>query len=162
MGGFVADDPTFDDLLRKERLLLQDPLSKVSRQERTRLLLSSMCGLVVAKAGIIPNKVESLGIEFTSSNRKAMAVLLAVVVLYFLLAFVIYSFFDILLAFLGAGAANTQYVSEFKKKYPGETSDRTLTTRVLFLLRASLFEFGLPVTVGIYAVVCLMRAMGTF
>lgn len=149
------DEPTFDELFRPDQLLLQDPLSKVSRQERTRLLLSSVCGLVVAKVGILPTKIESLGIEFTTSNRKAMIGLLSVVVLYFLLAFVVYGFFDIFLAFVASGLAHVHQLSKLETRFPGNRFGRSKFTRVMFLLRAGLFEFLLPITVGIYALVCL-------
>jgi hypothetical protein len=149
-------DPTFDDVIRTDQLLLQDPLSKVSRQERTRLLVSSVCGLIVAKAGILPNKIESLGIEFSTSNRKAMIIILGFVVLYFLLAFVIYGFFDILLAFVAAGYANVREIGRLESKFPGERFGRSRTTKVLFLFRAGLFEFLLPISVGTYSLVSLI------
>lgn len=143
--------------VRFVQILLQDPLSRTSRQERSRLLLASLSALVVAKAGIIPTKIAALGLEFTPSNRKAMIVLIGIVVLYFLIAFATYAFFDIILAISTGGEANTREIAESKQRYPNiQFGGVAPSTRRLFLFRAVLFEFGLPVVVAIYAIACLL------
>ena len=101
-----------------QEILLQDPLSRVTRQERTRLLLSSFVAVVIAKAGIIPTKIESIGVEFSSSNRASIVVLAGVVVAYFLLAFLIYGLFDIWLAIVRGGQANVKDIARMREKEP--------------------------------------------
>jgi hypothetical protein len=41
-------------------ILLEDPLGKITRQERTRLLVSSLIGIIVAKAKVVPTEITAL------------------------------------------------------------------------------------------------------
>jgi hypothetical protein len=139
-------------------ILLQDPLSKVARQERTRLLVSSFVALVIAKAGIIPTKIEALGVEFSSSNRTAIMVLAGVVVAYFLLTFVIYGLFDISLVIFRGGRANVRAIARSQKQHPDGPAYRVgVPFKVWFLFRALILEFGLPVAAGIYSIIGLIH-----
>jgi hypothetical protein len=162
-------------------LLLRDPLAEVTRRERTHLLLSSLVAVVVSKAGILPTKIESLGIEFTSSNRHAIIVLIGVVVGYFLLAFIIYGFLDIYFVFSSAKEADVDELSkqvqlERDRESPEDNlSEKELLRRIrrriqsrraeypisrapsaMFWVRAVLFECGLPVVAGCYAIYSLI------
>ncbi|MGE5693339.1 MAG: hypothetical protein ACM3YF_06120 [Candidatus Zixiibacteriota bacterium] len=75
-------------------LLVGDPLREVTRKERRALLGFCAIAIVVVKTGLIPNKIVALGIEFSSADQKSLLVVLALVVLYFLVAFLIYAFSD--------------------------------------------------------------------
>lgn len=59
---------------------LSDPLSELTRKERRNLLIASTVGIAVAKIGIIPEKISALGIDFSSSNKGALLLLLIGVV----------------------------------------------------------------------------------
>jgi len=152
----MADEVKFPNV-RLIDVLLRDPLAENTRRERTRLLLSSVGALVVAKAGIIPTKIESLGVTFTASNQRAIVVLFGVVVAYFLLAFLIYGLFDIMLAIEMGGRANLSEKAAMKK-YPDVPyyGGVVRSMKLMFLLRALLFELGLPVAVGVYAIFALI------
>jgi hypothetical protein len=165
-------------------LLLRDPLDEVTRRERTHLLLSSLVAVVVSKAGILPTKIESLGIEFTSSNRHAIIVLLGVVVGYFLLAFIVYGFFDIYFVFSSRREANAEELSKLVEEELAARDRRSLdrvsemelrhqirrrmqrrreeypssrAPLAMFWWRAVLFEWGLPVFAGGYAILSLIH-----
>jgi hypothetical protein len=75
---------------------LRDALSSVTRRERQFLLGISLLGIVLIKAGLVPSKISGLGIEFQSSNQQALLGILAIVIVYFLVAFLIYAASDYL------------------------------------------------------------------
>lgn len=76
--------------------LLSEPLSELSRKERRILLITSLIGIFVEKAKIIPTKVGALGIEFSTQEQQVIVVLLGSIVVYFLFAFVLYGTNDFL------------------------------------------------------------------
>ena len=65
-------------------VLLHDPLSEVTRRERRMLLACTLLGVGVVKTGLVPTKIEALGVEFDKTNQQALLFLLALVVGYFL------------------------------------------------------------------------------
>jgi hypothetical protein len=73
---------------------LGDTLSETTRKERKALLGVSLAAMVIAKTGLIPSKIENLGIEFSSQDRATLLYLIVVAVVYFLTAFVIYAWSD--------------------------------------------------------------------
>ena len=75
--------------------VLADPLSDVTRKERRNVLIASTVALSVVLMGLIPSKVSALGIELGAPAQKSFLVLVAALVLYFLLAFVIYGLTDL-------------------------------------------------------------------
>lgn len=115
-----------------EEILLTDPLSEITRGGRTRLLLSTLVAWAIGKAKILPTKIDTLGITFTTSDRNAILALTGVVVAYFLVEFAIYAFFDILRNFIVAGHENVREISELEEKYPGEKFGFSPTLKVSF------------------------------
>jgi hypothetical protein len=77
-----------------EDISINNSLSELSRRERKYLLMTSAIGVFVSWAGVVPTKISALGIELNSSEQKAFLLMLACIVTYFLLAFVIYGFKD--------------------------------------------------------------------
>lgn len=75
---------------------LRDPLSIVTRKQRQLLLLASLLGLTLVKTGIVPSKISGLGIEFQSADQRAILLIVALIVSYFLVAFTIYAASDFL------------------------------------------------------------------
>jgi hypothetical protein len=133
-------------------LLLVDPLSQVTRKARTRLLTLGLLAIVVAKAHVVPTRISALGVEFTETNQKTLLVLTAAVLVYLLLEFAIYAFFDIGRTGVGVGNALRHQLSRHSDVWRGDAF------RYMFMVRAVFFEFALPVVLGIYAIVALYRA----
>ena len=73
---------------------LSDPLSELARKERRNLLAASTLGIAIAKVGLVPEKISALGIDFSSTNKGALLLLLVGLVVYFLLSFLIYGLAD--------------------------------------------------------------------
>jgi len=152
-------------------LLLHDPLSEVTRKERRMLLGISMLGVAIAKTGLVPSKISALGIEFAESDQKALLTLLATIVLYFLAAFTVYAWSD----FLAWRRALKRQRREFRVEYEREIKefeghvpdyDEPKYSGVFFayqlptltsIVRA-VFEFLLPLIVGIYGAIVLWNS----
>jgi hypothetical protein len=144
--------------------LVKDPLSEVTRKERRTLLGVSAIGVAMVKANLIPQKISALGIDFQQINQTLLLRSIAFVILFFLIAFLIYSTSD----FLTWRIAYQKVVEELAKNKDGTTGrgrDRwqeySLEQRFIdssvgpvSILRA-LFEFVFPIMVAIYAVVVL-------
>jgi hypothetical protein len=157
----------------KIEILLRDPLGKTARQERNRLLITSLVGLAVAKAHILPTKISSLGIDFSGANQRAFVILLALAVLYFLAAFAIYGLMDVFLSLAMARKAQWEEAMRATRergmsKYEWERFERACKhirpSRVnwrlvspLFYFRAVVFEFLFPCALGLIAIVLLFR-----
>ncbi len=76
--------------------VLRDPLSEVTRKERIYLLGTSMVGIAILKTGLVPTQITALGIEFQEADQDTFLLLLGLVVLYFLVAFIVYAASDFL------------------------------------------------------------------
>jgi len=151
---------------------LRDPLSEVTRKERRALLGVSVLSLLVAKSGLVPEKVSALGIELTRVDQKAFLGIVILVVSYFVVAFVIYGLTDFLAWRVsyneGAKAAYQAIYDRFDRKVRGveeESSLRPPRAWVSILpkrlaIPVSLvrtgFGFVLPVAVGGYVIYALV------
>ena len=80
--------------IQPEETLVADPLSSVARNERRSLLLLSVIGIAIVKTGLVPSKIEALGIEFSPGDQKSLLNILGMVNVYLLLAFSIYALTD--------------------------------------------------------------------
>ena len=79
-----------------EQSLLRDALSEVARKERRSLLGISLFGITLKISGMVPSKIPSLGIEFQLANQQALLLIVASIILYFIVAFIIYAASDYL------------------------------------------------------------------
>lgn len=148
-------------------LLLGDPLSEVTRKERRMLLAISMIGITLVKMGLIPTKISTLGIEFEKTNQQSLLNIIALIVIYFLAAFFIYAIADFLawrksirnkkinieLESIEKELINPQLFHEQKERMVKISSWRNTPvslTKPVSVLRA-IFEFLLPIVVGIYS-----------
>ncbi len=162
-----------------EQSLLRDALSEVARKERRSLLGISLFGITLKIGGMVPSKIPSLGIEFQLANQQALLLIVASIILYFIVAFIIYAASDYLSWKLEIKSwALEKAVSENEEVYhyycpqPGtceEEIERDMGKlhkkyRIYFRLVASisivrvLFDFGLPLAVGASALFLLVRA----
>jgi hypothetical protein len=165
---------------RRERgaVLLRDPLSEVARKERRALLLVSAAGYVVVKTGLVPSKIEALGITFSAKEQGALLTVFALVVMYFVVTFVLYAAIDALAFAWAIFLAKQQLADEvdevvaarvrraeapvaepaprppFVKR--GRFKFRRVTLYVALL--RDLWDFVFPVVAGVVVVVLLLRA----
>lgn len=160
-----------------EQARLRDPLTDVTRKKRSYLLSISMLGISLVKTGLVPSQIISLGIVFQSANQRALLVIVAFIIFYFLAAFIIYAISDYLswqivikkqaIALSVSGYEDDlhghfpqpgsieeeigKYRSSLQKKY--RIYFRLVTPASM--VRA-LFDFGLPIVVGLYALILLI------
>ena len=73
-----------------------DPLSEVTRAERKTLLLVSAIGIVMELTGLVPSKITTFGVEFSEADQDLLLGLFGGVVIYFLVAFLVYAWSDFL------------------------------------------------------------------
>jgi len=157
--------------LTTDDIRLRDPLSEVTRKERRVLLAVSALGIVIVKTGLVPSKVTALGIEFSHADQQALILALAAVVGYFLLAFIIYATSDLTAWRVAFGHARVLEEIEWeqRRRRPVDADQEILirsTASEVWWSRApkpmsfvrAVFEFGLPVIIGVYAVVLLLTA----
>lgn len=149
-------------------VLLSDPLSGQTRQERRLLLIVSLLSIAMTKAGMVPQKINALGIDLQLANQKALLFIVFLIVVYFILAFTIYAASD----FIAWRKCVTEYYADnirsfFKRmKEPvKEQEDHDYMLKdledsmrfwrgkawVASIVRA-LFEFLLPLLVSAYAI----------
>jgi hypothetical protein len=152
---------------------VRDPLSEVTRKERRTLLAVSAVGTVMVKANIVPQKISALGIDFGEINKTILLRSIALLAIYFLVAFSLYAVSD----FLAWRIAIQHYLLELSTQDEGEAIreaflEDTVRKRALYIdrleklgclakplsfLRAS-FEFLFPIVFAIYAIVVLFNA----
>ncbi len=160
---------------------LGDPLSEVTRKERLYLLAASTVGITIISTGLVPTEIRTLGITFAQADQDSLLFMLALVVAYFLVAFIIYAASDFLAWRRRLRAATLEDVVqqeiqqamggvwdeeapfdqrerqirfEVQRRVENRFRERALLyhfTGFVSLLRG-LFEFGLPVIYGIMAV----------
>lgn len=147
---------------------LSDPLSEVTRKERRNLLAASTGGTLVATTGLVPTQVSALGVQFSPPEQQAFVLLLAVVVGYFIVAFILYGVADIFIwrkkyqDYLVASAIESlNWTQEDQRNYdelhqgiPRSVWLYSLSKPVAFCRVA--FEFALPIVVGVVSAVLLV------
>ena len=160
------------------QIRLNDPLNDVTRKERRNLLGVSALGVLMAKTGLVPSSIFALGIEFSSTDQKTILRVVALVVLYFLCAFVIYAVAD----FLAWGSAIKVAVNETAEKVASETEegrqkrkaiddavknalqfyfgrcvDRPFSFVTPIQWVRVIFEFLVPIILGLYSIYSVIR-----
>lgn len=152
--------------------ILKDPLSEASRKERRILLGISLLSFMVVEIGLIPTKIQALGIVLTVANQNAFCKIMVAVLVYYIFAFVIYGLVD----FFAWRIAYNRTLPTLPKKEDDEMFEsirdnnndgEELSRRSWFGALPSrhartlsvfhiLFEIFLPVLVGLYAVFILL------
>ena len=164
-----------------EHAQLQDTLSSVTRKERQFLLGISLLGIALVKTGLIPSKISGLGIELQSANPQALLSIVACVILYFLVAFIIYAASDYVAWKLSISSQVhekelAEYYDELHGNYgpPTETPEAAMAEyryklrkkiltyfkmiKPISIIRA-FFDLGLPILIAGYALFILIRAV---
>ncbi|NHZ86609.1 MAG: hypothetical protein GWP19_12145 [Planctomycetia bacterium] len=146
---------------------VKDPLRKVTRKERRLLLISSAFGIVIVKSGLIPTKITTLGIEFSETNQESLLYVVSAIVIYFLIAFIIYSSSDFIAWRIDFNRTRLE-AFQSKKDTQSENADykkhidtyNRLYRLVYFSIPISflraIFDFGIPILVSIYSIYILI------
>jgi hypothetical protein len=82
--------------LKAAEIAISDPLKAESRKARLYLLGVSLVGITIVQTGLVPQKLTTLGITFGEADRQSLLSILALVIVYFTLAFAIYGISDFL------------------------------------------------------------------
>ena len=172
----MSEEPDPHEFLSSlQRLNLRDPLQENTRKERRLLLIASFIAIAVAQTGLIPTKIEALGIAVEKADQRAFLLLLAVLVIYLSLTFIIYAATDFVRF---RGAYNSALLTHLQNEHgfyreqdeptdsPHERICKRLNRRIGFYMVASRrsafvrtgWEFLFPVVVGTYAVVITLWA----
>ncbi|MBL8440037.1 MAG: hypothetical protein JNK96_02345 [Betaproteobacteria bacterium] len=155
------------------QIRMRDPLSEITRKERRALLATALLGVAIVKTGLLPSEITALGIKFAGSDQRALLVILAIVIAYLLVAFIIYAASDFLawrLALHGAireRMLKSRDRDEYEMHVECEVEDQ-MRERFPFLaasprmvlpvsIARAIFEFILPLAVGAYAIYQLLE-----
>ncbi|MDP2035824.1 MAG: hypothetical protein Q8L04_00455 [Ignavibacteria bacterium] len=141
---------------------VQDPLSEVTRKERRNLLISSFVGLIIVTTGLVPTKINSFGIEFSTTQRDSFFVLTSILIFYFLATFIVYASSDFVAWRISFNATRLGHLKDLEKERDPEPSPEkmkklyerlwkwTKVSMPVSFLRA-LIEFVFPILFGLYA-----------
>ena len=145
---------------------LGDPLTEVSRKERRNLLIASTVGVLMAQVGLVPNEISALGIHFPAPAQSSFLVLMAIIVLYFICAFLIYAIADSIIWLkkrhdylvsveIAAETATPDDLEQWNLVNVPDISWYYRWTPLAAYVRV-FFEFVIPLLVGLYAFVVLI------
>jgi hypothetical protein len=81
---------------RAAEIALSNPLEPETRKARLYLLGVSLVGITIVRTGLVPQELSTLGITFGQADRQSLLGILALVIVYFTLAFAVYGFSDFL------------------------------------------------------------------
>ncbi len=156
---------------------VRDPLSQVTRNERRFLLGVSMVGITLVKTGLVPSRISALGIEFTKTDQKSLLFIVALITAYFVVAFTIYAVSDFIAwrlvyraALREAIAQSDKRIAQKRKELLDQFKEERLSMssmprgRIIFILSKpvslirTVFEFVLPILIGIYAILTVLLA----
>lgn len=151
---------------------VKDPLRKITRKERKYLLLVSVVGLTVSEMGLVPEQISMFGITFSETNQSSFLLLIAFVVIYFVLAFIIYAVSDFIAWRLEFNKTRLEglrkkAVDEEQEEYDKNYDTYNRLYRLVYFSRPAsifrgLFEFILPIVIGSYAIYSLLSAYFEF
>lgn len=156
---------------------LSDPLSIVTRRERTYLLLTNFALAAVVWGSLVPTKIEALGLTLARANVIALVFLLFGAELYLLLAFWIYARADLTSWRLCRSSFLEKSVAQFREEAlreppPINPAERNWDDWVAVGVRERIkaetadfdarmkFEYYFPLVVGIITpVLCAARVI---
>lgn len=141
-------------MLERVTAILSDPLSKETRSDRKTLLGITAFAIMVVKTGLIPTKISTLGIEFSPTDKVMLLKVIAAVIVYFIVAFVVYGITDYLrwLA-LFRSVLIVRRIARTHEGYPRPAFGVAATSVIRML-----FELVFPIVLGIYGIVLLLKA----
>ncbi len=158
------------DLPSHRKVLLSDPLSDVTRRERRTFLGTATVAILIAETGLVPSKIDALGIELTAVDQSTFLLILSLVVAYFFCAFAVYGIMELVSWWHSYQEYIVDRDRELKRvdeeawddddaicdEIPGSWWISNWSKPIAFI--RLFFEFGIPVLVGVYAIVRLIAA----
>lgn len=149
---------------------LADPLSPISRCERRNLLLTSVLGILLAQAGLLPTQISTLGIVLSIPDQRTILIVNALIIFYFIVAFGIFGISDLMIwrmKYQKYLEDVEQYMSDWTAENQHVYDNSSLPkiswlyrgAKLLAFFRVNLFEYALPLAVGLYADVVLLIAV---
>jgi len=143
---------------------LINPLNELTRKIRRNLLIASVLGITIVKVGLLPVKISAFGITFSQTNQSSLLILIALIILYFLITFVVYMSSEMTawnlkfrvkeLERLKSGDENISLDDEGYEKildYMARYKKITFISKVIFNIRIFI-EIGVPLCVSIYGI----------
>jgi hypothetical protein len=160
-----------ESVARPVEALLRDPLSEVARKERRSLLGISALAILVGWTGLVPQKIENLGLTFSVAERKAVLWVFMGVVVYYTVAFIVYAMNDFLTArravYIGRQELRKQRREQnlMEKMRSAQDADDERPWRMIVLVSPvsilrGILEFAVPIAVASYAIWALYGAIG--
>ena len=147
-------------------ILLRDPLSEVTRKERRILLGACAIAFTIARTGLVPSRISALGVDFTAGDQKSLLSIMALVITYFLAAFLTYAISDFVVWRVTFHSAVRELDKSRKnraslsldevQRFGGRRYLWASMSRPVSILRAVL-DFAVPVAVGIATIAILLR-----
>lgn len=146
---------------------LGDPLSDISRAERRNLLIASAVGILVARAGLVPTRFSTFGLEFQEPQQRVLIWVVLATIVYFFLAFVLYGVADFFIwrkryqDYLEGVERLTSSWTQEDQKVHDELQERVPDIGWLYqwsrpaVIARILFEFVVPVVFSFYTGVSL-------
>lgn len=132
--------------------LLGEALGPAARAERRALLGTSSLVVTMVLTGLIPTKIEALGVSFSAAEQSVLLAIMAVLIVYFEIAFAFYAGFDIW-RYLVMSRRNLKQAMLWL--YPSGDDEREgpmlrRRTRTLSVFRTA-FDLALPLAAGLVA-----------
>jgi hypothetical protein len=138
-------------------------LGEVAKKDRKALLGLSFTGYAIIDINIIPTKIDSLGIVFSPDNKEAIPNVLAVLIGYFLIAFLVHSLSDFISYRRAKRVWAINKELQLGKEKPQDTEER-ISIETMYAKRNKLspapialinwikviFEFYLPFFIGLF------------
>lgn len=93
---------------------VKDHLSDETRRARKSLIVFSLAAIIIVMTGLVPEKIESMGIVFSKTDQNRMLLLLGLAIIYLSVSFSIYAFADFIILEV---AIIKNFKQELKEKY---------------------------------------------
>lgn len=146
----VLHTSDFEEIKPQWRVKLEDPLSVSTRGKRRLLLGASIVAFAVIQLGLLPTKIEALGIAFEGKNRNDFLFILFGINMYAWIGFVLYAWADFLFQVRLQHNAVTGHIDAFMK---GKARFSELLNYPLRFL----FDFVAPLLFGTYVLLKLCK-----
>lgn len=138
---------------------ITNALSPETLSAKKHLLIASFLGLMVTKAGLLPNKISALGIEFEKINQQNFICLMTCLLIYFFSTFFIYGCSDY--SIWKRNKAKTEISFKLANIFPSFYSISGVykgeySLGLLGYMRC-IIDFMTPVIVGLYSLYTLIN-----
>lgn len=140
----------YEEIKPQWRVKLEDPLSISTRGKRRLLLVTSTIAFAVIQLGLLPTKIEALGIAFEGKNRNDFLFILFAINAYAWVGFVLYAWADFLFQVRLQRNAVTGHLDAFMKGKAKFSEMLNYPLRFFFDIVAPL-GFGTYVLLKLYA-----------